>query len=227
MTSFGGPVDAVFFDLFGTLLSLRPLDDACDRVAPGRGAEIAARWRARQLEASWLRTAMHRWADFDTVTRDALHATLDELEIPAPDDFDALADAFTELPLVSEAADAVNRLRAARLATGILTNASTRTLDRVADRLDLPMDHRLSVDAVRRFKPHPNVYGLAVDATGLRPERIGFVTANGWDAAGAGAFGFRVAWLPPAQGATLPSVGAPMQIAATWSEIPAIFRAGT
>ena len=227
MTSFGGPVDAVFFDLFGTLLSLRPLDDACDRVAPGRGAEVAERWRARQLEASWLRTAMDRWADFDTVTRDALHATVDELGIAAPDDFDALADAFTKLPLVSDAADAVNRLRAASLATGILTNASTRTLDRVADRLDLAMDYRLSVDAVRRFKPHPSVYRLAVDATGLQPERIGFVTANGWDAAGAGAFGFRVAWLRPAQGATLPSVGAPRPIAATWSEIPAIFRAAT
>ncbi len=115
MTSFDGPVDAVFFDLFGTLLSLRPLDDACDRVAPGRGAELAARWRARQLEASWLRTAMERWADFDTVTRDTLQATIDELGIPAPDDFEALADTFTELPLVADAADAVNRLRAARL----------------------------------------------------------------------------------------------------------------
>ena len=28
----------------------------------GAAAEIAARWRARQLEASWLRTAMERWA---------------------------------------------------------------------------------------------------------------------------------------------------------------------
>ena len=72
-------VGAVFFDLFGTLLSLAPLDDACDRLAPGRGAEIAARWRARQLEASWLRTAMERWADFDVVTREALRATLEEL----------------------------------------------------------------------------------------------------------------------------------------------------
>ena len=33
----GRPVDAVLFDLFGTLLSLRPLDDACEVLAPGRG----------------------------------------------------------------------------------------------------------------------------------------------------------------------------------------------
>lgn len=217
------PVGAVFFDLFGTLLSLAPLDDACGRIAPGRGAELATRWRAHQLEASWLRTAMDRWADFDTVTREALHATLDELGIAVTDDVDELADAFTMLPLVPEAADTVSRLHAAGLKTGILTNASTRTLDRVAGRLDLPIDHRLSVDAARQFKPHPSVYQLAVDASGLARDRIGFVTANGWDAAGACVFGFRVVWLRQGLAASLPAVGAPEPITATWPEIPAIF----
>ena len=40
------------------------------------------------------------------------------------------------------------------------------------------MDHLLSVDRARRFKPHPSVYRLAVEATGLPAERIGFVTAQ-------------------------------------------------
>jgi 2-haloacid dehalogenase len=218
-------VGAVFFDLFGTLLSLAPLDDACDRVAPGRGSEIAARWRTRQLEASWLRTAMERWADFDVVTRDALKATLDELGIEAPDDVDSLADAFAELPLVPEASEALGRLRHAGLATGVLTNASKRTLDRVAARLDLAMVHLLSVDAARTFKPHPSVYQLAVDATGLTPERIGFVTANGWDAAGAAVFGFRVAWLRLAPNSVMPAVDAPEPLRLTWPELPGAFLA--
>jgi 2-haloacid dehalogenase len=216
-------IDAVFFDLFGTLLSLAPLDVACERIAPGRGAELAARWRARQIEASWLRTAMDRWADFDAVTRDALMTTLDELGIPAHDDLAGLVDAFTELPLVAEAPEIVSRLRDAGITTGILTNASSRTLERVAARTELPIDHRLSVDAVRRFKPHPSVYRQAVDVTGLEPERIGFVTANGWDAAGAGMFGFRVAWLRPSPDARLPAVGAPEPVIATWPEIAAAF----
>ncbi len=226
MTSFDTPVDAVFFDLFGTLLSLAPLDDACDEMAPGRGAELAARWRARQLEASWLRTAMDRWADFDTVTVETLETTVDELGIPAHKDLAGLADAFAELPLVPAAADAVNRLHAAGLTTGILTNASARTLDRFTARVDLPIDHRLSVDAVRRFKPHPSVYRLAVDATRLPTERIGFVTGNGWDAAGAGAFGFRVAWLRSDPTTRLPAVGAPEPVVATWPEIEAVFMDG-
>lgn len=218
-------VDAVFFDLFGTLLSLAPLDDACDRLLPGHGAELAARWRARQLEASWLRTAMERWADFDVVTLDALRATVQEFGVDGSSIDQVLrdvADALIDLPLVDGARQAVEELRAAGVVTGVLTNGSVRSLDRVRGRIP-PMDHYLSVDAARRFKPHPTVYRLAVDATELPANRIGFVTANGWDAAGAGAFGLRVAWLRATSTASLPAVGAPEPVVATWPEIVPLF----
>jgi 2-haloacid dehalogenase len=45
------------------------------------------------------------------------------------------------------------------------------------------------------FKPHPTVYQLACDKLALKPADIGFVSANGWDAAGAASYGFAVAWL--------------------------------
>jgi 2-haloacid dehalogenase len=218
-------VDAVFFDLFGTLLSLAPLDEACDRLLPGRGTEIAARWRARQLEASWLRTAMEQWADFDVVTLDALRATVQEFGVGGSADEPVLrevADAFTDLPLVDGAGKVLVELTAAGIVTGILTNASSRALERVNGRIP-PMDHYLAVDVARQFKPHPRVYQLAIDATGLPAMQIGFVTGNGWDAAGAGAFGFRVAWLRPGPTASLPAVGAPEPIIATWPEIVPIF----
>jgi 2-haloacid dehalogenase len=172
---------------------------------------------------------MDRWSDLDAVTRDALRATLGELGIGPPSDRKAIEDvaaAFAGLPLVPEAGDVVRRLREAGVSTGILTNASQGTLGRAAERLDLPMDHLLSVDAVRRFKPHPSVYRLAAEATGLPPDRIGFVTANGWDAAGAAAFGLRVAWLRPGAAATLPAVGAPEPAIATWRTLPGVFLPG-
>ncbi|MFL5770950.1 MAG: haloacid dehalogenase type II [Chloroflexota bacterium] len=219
-------VGAVFVDLFGTVVSLGSLDAACESLVLGRGPAVAARWRARQLEASWLRTAMERWVDFDVVTREALVATLEEFGVAPPADLDAAAAAFTELEMAEGAREGLEALREAGVVTGILSNASERTLNRITDRLAIPVEHRLSVDPARRFKPHPAVYKLAVEATGLPPERIGFVTSNGWDAAGAGAFGFRVAWLKPGPAATLPAVGAPVPRIAPWSEIPNVFRPG-
>jgi len=217
-------VDAVFFDLFGTLLSLRPLDDACETLAPGRGAELAARWRSRQLELSWLRTAMERWVDFDEVTLDALGAVLRELGVRADKDAVArLAGAFRELPVHPEVTGALEQLRDGGVTIGILTNASRAALDAVLARTGLPMEHALSVDAARRFKPSPAVYALATAATGLPPERIGFVTGNAWDAACSSAFGFRVAWLRAEGGPSLPPVGAPDPIEATWETLPGVF----
>ena len=170
-------IKAVFFDLFGTLLPLAPLDAACEAIAPGRGGELSKVWRARQLELSWLRTTIGTWVDFDEVTRDGLDAALDELDVAAgTDDRRRLAAAFRTLPLAAGAADVLAELRAAGALTGILTNAATSTLRAVASGTGLERltDHLLSVDPVRAFKPHPSVYRLATLATGLPPASIGF-----------------------------------------------------
>jgi 2-haloacid dehalogenase len=223
----GHSVDAVFFDLFGTLLDLESLAAACDAAAPSRGTELATAWRARQLEISWLRNAMSAFVDFDKVTSDALDAALDELDLVlALAARQALEHAFEEMPLHAHARPSLDALRALRLRTGVLTNAARGTLQRVLSRTRLyeSVDYALSVDAVQRFKPDPAVYRLATAATGLDPGRIGFVTSNGWDAAGAGAFGFRVAWLRPTPRARLPRVGAPEPTVATWQSMVDLFR---
>jgi len=80
----------------------------------------------------------------------------------------------------------------------------------------------LSADAARVYKPHPAVYKLAVDRFGFPPDRIGFVSANGWDAAGAAACGFAVAWLRP-PGAVLPAVPASVSREASWATVPQQF----
>ena len=51
------------------------------------------------------------------------------------------------------------------------------------------------MDAVRIYKPHPSVYQLAVSALALDRPQIVFVSSNGWDVAGAKAFGFQACWL--------------------------------
>jgi 2-haloacid dehalogenase len=57
------------------------------------------------------------------------------------------------------------------------------------------VDGILSVDDAGIYKPSPRVYQLAVDRLQLAPADIAFVSSNGWDAAGAAAFGFRTIWI--------------------------------
>ena len=49
-------------------------------------------------------------------------------------------------------------------------------------------------DEVGIYKPHPSVYQLVVDRLGVPAAQVSFQSSNAWDANGAAAFGFRVAW---------------------------------
>jgi 2-haloacid dehalogenase len=77
----------------------------------------------------------------------------------------------------------------------ILSNGSPDMLDPLVKHSGLAFDAVLSVDAVKVFKPAPEVYQLAVDRLGVAKEAIGFVSSNCWDALGAKSFGFRVYWI--------------------------------
>ena len=63
------------------------------------------------------------------------------------------------------------------------------------NKLNALLDEVLSVDEVGIFKPDPRVYQLACDRMGFAGNAIGFVSSNGWDAAGAKAFGFTTFWI--------------------------------
>jgi 2-haloacid dehalogenase len=82
------------------------------------------------------------------------------------------------------------------LTCAVLTNGTPQTARAAlrSARLDALIDVTLSVDAVRAFKPDRRVYELATSHFSTAPERLVFVTSNGWDATGAAEFGLRVIW---------------------------------
>ncbi len=53
----------------------------------------------------------------------------------------------------------------------------------------------LSVHPAKVFKPHASVYRIAEEELGVSRAMMGFVSSNGWDAAGAKSFGFRAYWV--------------------------------
>ena len=56
------------------------------------------------------------------------------------------------------------------------------------------LDHVISVDRVKTYKPSPRVYALGPETLGVPAGELLFVSSNGWDVAGAKAFGYQVAW---------------------------------
>jgi len=187
---------AMVFDAYGTLYDVHSVASACERRWPGAGAALSQAWRTRQLEYTWLRSLMRRHADFEQVTREALRHVSRGLGLGlAPADEDALLEEYRRLAPFPDAAECLAALAPRPLA--ILSNGSPSMLDPLlrSSGLDRWIGRVLSVEAVRTYKPAPEVYRLALDALGLPPGDIGFVSANGWDAGGAKAFGFRVFWI--------------------------------
>ncbi|MCC6832341.1 MAG: haloacid dehalogenase type II [Thermoleophilia bacterium] len=193
----GGP-PPILFDVYGTLLDTASVARACETVAPGRGAELGALWRARQLEYTWLRSGAGRYVNFQAVTEAALrYAVRASGARVAEDRVSALAGAYLSLDPFPEAAGALTRLRGAGHRCGVLSNGLPEMLLPALRRAGLAdlLDPVLSADAVHRYKPHPRVYGLGPRALGCPAGEILFVSANGWDIAGAGWSGYRTFWV--------------------------------
>jgi 2-haloacid dehalogenase len=57
------------------------------------------------------------------------------------------------------------------------------------------LDAVLSVDAVRLYKPRPEVYALVTGRFDVTAAEVVFVSSNRWDVMGAAAFGFRPVWV--------------------------------
>jgi 2-haloacid dehalogenase len=68
----------IVFDMYGTVVDVGAVADACKEVAP-EPAAFNAQWRAKQLEYTFLRTAMGRYKDFCVITGEALEFAIQRL----------------------------------------------------------------------------------------------------------------------------------------------------
>jgi len=186
-------VDALVFDAYGTLYDVHSVIRRCETCFPGKGMQLSQLWRVKQLEYTWQRSLMQRYAPFSQVTREALAYSCAALGLElSVERMEALMSEYLRLEPFAEVPAALERLSMKR---AILSNGSPDLLDPLVRNSGLKFDAVLSVDELKIFKPAPHVYELAVKRLRVPKERIGFVSSNCWDALGAKSYGFRVYWI--------------------------------
>ena len=187
-------LEALVFDAYGTLFDVHSVARRCEGFWPGKGAAVSAAWRGKQLEYTWLRSLMGRYEPFSRITRDSLEQVCEAMGLPlSSEQADGLMEEYRRLALFPDVSSAFNSFQGRKKA--ILSNGSPDMLDPLVKQSGLALDATLSVDALRVFKPAPQVYQYAVEKLGVRKESVGFVSSNCWDALGAKSFGFRVFWI--------------------------------
>ena len=189
---------ALVFDAYGTLYDVHSVIQRCDQLWPGKGTTLSQLWRTKQLEYTWQRSLMRRYAPFSTVTREALAYACESLGLPL-DEAKAtiLMGEYSNLATYRDVPEALASLKTGQRKLAILTNGSPDMIDNLVAnrRMAESFDAVLSVDPLKMYKPAPEVYQLAVERLGVSARNTGFVSSNCWDAIGAKSFGFRVWWI--------------------------------
>lgn len=188
------PAEAFVFDAYGTLYDVYSVTARCESCWPGKGAQLAQLWRAKQLEYTWQRSLMKRYRAFSGVTRDALAYACEALRLElTAERMEALMGEYTMLAAYPDVEKSLHRLQGRKLA--ILTNGSPDLIEPLVRHSGLRFDAVLSVDELKIYKPAPEVYGYAVRVLGVKAQDIGFISSNCWDALGAKSYGFTVFWI--------------------------------
>ncbi|MEO1537195.1 MAG: haloacid dehalogenase type II [Pseudomonadota bacterium] len=196
------PVKACVFDAYGTLfdvaaaariLAEQPGQSALAKVWP----KLAADWRLKQLQYTWLRAVAGAHVTFWDVTKDGLDWAMEASGLDDPELRETLLALYWELPAYREVPEMLATLKARGYATAILSNGSPDMLDGAVDFADVRgwLDAVLSVEDVGVFKPASVVYDMVGTRFDTTPEEVLFVSSNGWDAAFAAAYGFHTVWV--------------------------------
>lgn len=224
------PGQVCVFDAYGTLFDVA----AAARQAaeePGAGAwasawpGIAADWRRKQLEYSWLRSLAGAHADFWQVTQDALDWALGNAGLSGDAALrERLLALYWQLPAYPDAQGALEALKARGLRLAVLSNGSPAMLGAAIESAGLTalLEDALSAEEVGVFKPDARVYDMVGKRFGTAPRDVLFVSANGWDACSAASYGFRAVWLNRDNAPPDRLHGAPAHVLPDLSALPAL-----
>ena len=188
------PIRGYVFDAYGTLFDVHSVVEA-GRVITGDPVALSTMWRQKQLEYTWLRALMGTYADFWVVTEAALRYTIGRLGLTASEaQVRQLMEAYLSLACFPEVKAALRQL--AGRPRAVLSNGAPSMLAAAVSASGLTplLEHVISVDRVKTYKPSPLVYALGPETLGVSAGELLFVSSNGWDVAGAKAFGYQVVW---------------------------------
>jgi 2-haloacid dehalogenase len=199
-------IKAVVFDAYGTLFDVYSIQALAEELYPSHGADIAVRWRDKQIEYTRLITQSDPpssegsgyYQPFWELTKLSLNYTLDRLKLDrSSGQVQKLMDQYACLTPFPENLDVLQKIKGIGLTTAILSNGSPAMLDSAVKSAEMEdvLDHIISVDQIRLFKTSPESYGLVQKTISVNKDEVLFVSSNAWDALGATWFGFKTLWV--------------------------------
>lgn len=210
----------VVFDVNETLLDVSALAPHFERLF-GR-AEVLQQWFDSVVLYSQTITIAGPYADFGSIARAALDMTAAARGVALPAaERDVIMQGLVTLPTHADVKPGLDRLRAAGFRLATLTNSAPAAVTQQLTHAGVAdyFERHISVDAVRRFKPAPEVYRFAATQLGVEPVQVRLVAAHAWDVLGALRAGSRAAFVARSGKALFPIGAAPDLTGATLTAV--------
>jgi len=186
----------IVFDVNETMLDLRALDPHFARVFGD--ADVRRLWFQQFVQNFLLTIVTGRYVEFGTIGRGALDMVAERLgRSLTDDDRRQILGTMRALPPYPEVRESLERLKAAGLRIGTLTNSTKQVAEaqmQNAGVIDL-FEHVLSADEVKRLKPAAEPYRMAAGRFGVPIGEVRLVAAHAWDVAGAMSAGCKAAFV--------------------------------
>ncbi len=189
-------IRACVFDAYGTLFDVHSAAAKYSSKLGELEGPVSELWRSKQLQYTWLRSLMGAYDEFWTVTSESLDYALAAYKVKDQGLRNQLLNAYLNLSCFVEVEEVLRTLKENGIVVAVLSNGSPKMLNPVIENSGMAqyIDANISVDEVKIFKPAAEVYQLACDRFGIRPQEISFQSSNCWDAIGGAHFGYQVAW---------------------------------
>lgn len=196
MREFASKPIVLLFDVNETLLDIAPLKAKVAEILQGEKA--AELWFATMLQHSLVATVAGQYFPFPEIGAAVLrmHARNADATLSQEDAKKTLS-AMASLPPHPDVVSGLRRLKDEGFRMATLTNSSAQGVDAQMKNSGLApfFERRLSVESVRKFKPHADVYAWAAREMGVAPSECMLVAAHGWDIAGAKWAGMQAAFI--------------------------------
>ena len=190
-------IKAIIFDAYGTLFDVNSAAEKCKaKIGINKWDIFSNYWRTTQLEYTWLRTLMNRHEDFWKITEDSLDKSMAVFDID-PLMRSELLNLYKVLSTFPEVNEALNKLKEKNYKLAILSNGTPTLLNQLvkSNNLENIFNDIFSIEEVKVYKPHSNVYNIPVKKYQIQKEEVAYLSANTFDVSASGNYGFNPVWV--------------------------------
>jgi len=184
------------FDLNGTITDTGALDPLF--ASAFGSAERTREWYMQLIELAMACTAIGDFIEFSKLSEAAVQMLAERYHFSLTEEQSAaFLDRIRSLPPFPEVKSALEKLRANGYRLVVLTNSSLRGAELTLENGGIAeyFERVLSVEAVRTYKPWPQVYQTAARELGVATSDMMMVAAHNWDTVGAMRAGCRGAFI--------------------------------